>query len=79
MTIYCQTVCINCRHHEGKGTWYNHICKHEEGVRQQEQNPVTGEIEFSMKNDLGRSVFVEEEYPYCRDVNHGNCPLYEEK
>jgi len=79
------TICVNCKHHHEKpdprniNIWYSHICQHPEVKRQEEQNPVTGEIGYAAKNDLGTVYITDESHPYCRDINHGNCPLYEQK
>ena len=78
MTALCKTLCVNCRHHVGSGVWYAHYCQHPDKRRPKEQDPVTGEIFFAIRNDLGNVCFTCEQYPHCRDINHGNCPLYEE-
>ncbi len=83
MTITrCKTLCVNCKHHagcDGDGQWYDHHCHHPDKTRPKEQCPVTGKILFAAKNDLGQIVLVRDEHPYCRDINNGNCPLFEGK
>ena len=81
----CKTICIHCKHHltdvKMSGTEsrrYEHFCTHPELLLPKEQDPVTGKIGYAQKNDLGRVVLSKQKHPYCRDINHGNCPSYEE-
>jgi len=81
-TIYAKTVCIKCSWHNGASTadpWHDHHCLHVEFQKHQEQDPVTGKIAFTGKNDLGQSYFCDDKHPYCRDHNHGNCEHFESK
>lgn len=72
-----KTICLKCKYHKGKGDmWYDHFCTHPDVRHTKEQDPVTGKMLYASKNDLGRVVLNEEEYPYCRDINHGNCPYF---
>ena len=64
-----KTVCANCKHRcvigRNPDVWYNNRCL---------ASPLgTPEI------DLVTGKTVEQEYRYCRDVNYGNCKLYEAK
>jgi len=80
--VTCKTICAKCKHCEiqGEGNgWYNYLCAHPEFARIPEQDPVTGKSGFAEKNDLGRIVFTENKFPYCREINHGNCELFEKK
>jgi len=77
--IECKTICVRCKYHKGWGVWYNHYCEHPSTARNEEQDPVTGEISYGIRNDLGRVVLTDKEFPHCRDINHGNCPNFEKE
>lgn len=85
MTAKVATICVKCRHHRDTQSnptadvWYNHVCTQPDLRRTPEQDPVTGKTGFSHKNDLGQIVTTDQPYPYCRKVNHGNCPHFEGK
>lgn len=83
MAVKCKTICINCINHYEKpdsrniDVWYNHFCRSPEVARTEEQDPVSGKIGFADKNDLGGIYITDEQFPYCRDINHGNCQHYQ--
>ena len=68
-----RTVCVNCQHFRNlsKGfnahVWYNHFCA--ASAAPSWIDPVTGE----------RVTANGYRYKHCRDVNTGDCPLYEAK
>lgn len=78
------TICLNCKFHYNGGrfsgnilAWYNHFCT--ASLRTKAIDPVTGEENYIGKNDLGQEYFTPNSYSYCRDINKGNCPLYQKK
>lgn len=74
------TICVNCKHHNGpklSNLWYDHKCSHPNLRREAEIDPVTGQSCYSHKNDLGRVGTSASPFPFCRDINNGNCPHYE--
>lgn len=76
----CQTICVNCTHHNGvsrKQTWYDHFCHHPEVRLVADIDPVTGKEGYAKTNDLGNAYLTDSPYPYCRDINRGNCPHFE--
>ncbi len=73
----CQTVCVECVHHSGNGTWSNHHCHHPDVRLVPDIDPVTGERGYGKVNDLGNVYLTDDPYPYCRDINRGNCPHFE--
>lgn len=76
------TICIDCRHHNGaktKDAWHAHLCLHPDHALPEVIDPVTGVIRFEAKNELGKTIYVDNSCPPCRDVNNGNCPLFEPK
>ena len=80
--IMAKTICVQCKHYCGPGKlhpWHRHRCTHPDFEKQQEQDPVTGDIGFAGRNDLGRVAIDDERYPYCRDINHGNCEKFDAK
>ncbi len=83
MVILAKTICVHCVFYCGPGVlkkpWHTHRCVHPENIKTQQQDPVTGEIGFVEKNDLGRVCISEDQYPHCRDINHGNCPQFKAK
>ena len=82
------TICTKCKHYkfihtnkrESKNMWFNHFCKavpHKKVI-----DPVTGEMSYLIDNDLEQAIYStekEDQYPFCRDINDGNCEYYEEK
>lgn len=55
--------------------WYNHLCQ--ANPLPKARNPVTGKIQSYTKNDFGQTVYVDNEYEYCRDMNpEGDCRSY---
>jgi len=76
----CKTICIECVHHNGSSpdaSWYDHYCMCPALKRQKEPDPVTGKQRYAIKNDLGNVVFTDDAFPYCLDINHGNCNHFE--
>lgn len=72
------TLCVNCTYHKGSGEWYDHFCKHPEVRFIPDIDPVTGEKGYAKTNDLGRGSLTDTPYPYCRDINQGQCPYFKE-
>lgn len=78
------TICYKCKHFKNlepnsvrADVWYNHICT--AFTRDRMTNPVTGKTQYVDNNDLGRTIYHDKPYPYCRDINtNGNCPHYKE-
>jgi hypothetical protein len=65
-----QTICRDCIHHRCKdqdseraNVWYNHWCGALQVQSEGGVDPVTGEIEVTVRR-------------YCRDINKGNCPMF---
>lgn len=75
--IKCKTLCVNCKYHTGSGQWYNHLCKHPETVRIEEQDPITGKMGYAGCNDLGGIYLCDSKYQNCRNLNKGNCPNFQ--
>ena len=78
--VKCQTICINCAFHNGASkeqTWYDHFCLNPEVRLVADIDPVTGRKGYAKKNSLGDAYLADTPYPYCRDVNRGNCPHFE--
>ena len=78
------TICKNCKNYihiicnpSAPSVWYNHYCK--AAPLEKKNNPVTGEVGYWTKNDLGIEVESDSEYNYCRNINYGNCVLFVEK
>lgn len=74
------TICVKCKHHNGaqpQEAWYNHKCLHPLEKRPIEVDPVTGIQVYAVKNSLGLVSITDESSPYCRDINQGNCPMFE--
>ena len=80
-----KTICVQCKHHEGiedghrTDCWYNHFCKHPETLLIRDIDPVTGVEGYAKVNSLGTPYLTDSPFPYCRDINHGNCPRYERR
>lgn len=73
------TICKECKHHihdtqneMAPEVWYNHFCG--ASPLPMALDAVTGKLGYS----TGRYV-QEHPYKYCRDVNKGNCSLFEPK
>ena len=80
MTVLCKTICVECKWHCGavpEAVWYDHRCQNPGLKRIQEQDPVTGLIGFTGVNSLGQPYQTDAEFPYCRDINKGNCERFE--
>jgi hypothetical protein len=81
------TVCVNCRWHinahEGRRTgppasaWFYQLCGHPDVERPTTVDPVSGEVRHMARNDLGRTYLTDKARPYCRDINDGECSMYE--
>jgi hypothetical protein len=76
--------CIKCIHFYNKsdGTnliWYNLYCKAPVIQRPKAKDPVTGQTGYKTKNSLGDEYYDDTPSPFCRDINQGNCPYFEEK
>lgn len=76
------TVCYQCKHFHNeeptgprKDIWYNHFCK--ASPLPIAMNPVTGEMQSKSSNDLGTTIYTDRGFKFCRDVNDGNCELWE--
>lgn len=69
-------ICVKCKHlvkHHDSGIWYDLGCG--KVARPKKMCPVTGEM---VTADSGVTV-KDVTYAYCRDINHGDCEMYEEK
>lgn len=80
--VSCKTICVECVHHSGSDAsknYWNHLCCHPNFERIAEQDPVTGNIGFVGKNDLGGTYFTQDRFPHCREINNGNCDYFESK
>ena len=76
-------VCVECVHHRfrepdhphGAEATGNNRCTattHERGI-----NPVTGQDQYFIVNDLGKRVPTRDEHPDCYDMNpDGKCPNF---
>lgn len=72
-----KTICKKCIHIHmvaKEEIWYNARCKAYE--RQQCQDPVFGKDCYLSKNDLGKTIYTDEKYPYCTNINNGSCEKY---
>ena len=77
------TICKQCKHFHNieptgprKDIWYNHYCKAVDLPTA--QDPLDGVVKPFSQNDLGRTIFLDEPYPHCRDINDGNCKAFEQ-
>ena len=73
------TICVDFVYHrlDGRDIWYNHTCEAPQEKKPVEVDCVTGRQVFASRNDLGNVYVSDSQYPYCRDINKGNCPHYE--
>lgn len=72
------TICVKCKHYSNRGdSIWDHYCT--AVSRMQAIDPVTGEKKFLSRNDFGNDTLTDEQYPNCRSINDGNCPLFEWK
>lgn len=73
--------CINFHNLEPFGPyrdiWYNHLCK--ANPLPIKINPVTGAAQSVSQNDLGRTVYSDRNFGFCRDVNKGECENFQSK
>lgn len=78
------TVCYDCLHFLNseptgprKDIWYNHRC----GAISLPLaiNPITGCNQYYQQNSLGETYFADQEHPYCRNMNDGNCKRFRSK
>ena len=75
------TICRECTHYRcsGKAIWYNERCAAELVQLPPATDPVSGKEGFQTRNGLGMVLIVAESEPYCRDINHGDCPHFATK
>ena len=84
MNITKTTICYQCKffHNEEptgprKDVWYNHVCK--ASPLPIDMNPVTGEMQARTCNDLGQVIHTNRTFEFCRNINKGDCELFEPK
>src|SRR5574340_313482 len=74
-------LCFYCKFFEQpvpEHVWYFALCK--ANRRKRQRDPVFGEWKFVSKNDLGETIYLDQEYEYCKDINiDGRCNLYSSK
>jgi hypothetical protein len=77
-----KTLCKDCKFHRhivrnpsAPEVWYNHYCA--ASPLPETVDPVTGATGYASRNDLGRDIIVDEPYNYCREINDGNCHLFQ--
>lgn len=78
------TICTHCRHFQQLEPdsprvhcWYNHLCAASRfPVRISPYNGAETSYTFDM---YGKPYDTEHPWQYCRDINDGHCPKYEEK
>lgn len=75
-------ICKYCKHFLNKepdsprsSVWYNHLCK--ASPLELATDPVTGEQGYLQKNSLGMAYVTSDQFQFCREVNHGDCDLFE--
>jgi len=74
------TICVNCKHFiKTSDIWYNQFCGNKDVGAKKAINPVTGEVGYLKKNDLGGQYYDKNRYPFARDINKGNCSIFEVK
>lgn len=78
------TICAECKHvlriirnQACPTSWYNYQCA--AAPRPPAIDPVTGEHGWATRNDLGRDTVSDQKFNYCRDVNTGQCSLFEKR
>ncbi len=78
-----KTVCVECRHFnliDNKKIWYNAYCNHPKwAAATTMQDPVFGDWGYARQNSLGDVYLTGTPLPYARDINTGDCQLYESK
>ncbi len=75
-------ICKNCKYFvcQGNEIWYNATCHHDQVKRITTIDPTFGKKAYMIKNGLGQTVFVEEPYPNCREINpEGECEFFNKK
>jgi hypothetical protein len=79
-----QTLCKDCKFHRhiiknpsAPEVWYNHYCG--ASPLPESVDPVTGKVGFVAVNDLGRPYLTDVQFHHCRDINTGNCHLFEKE
>ena len=77
------TICTECQFHRNNATdseqrkiWYNNFCAAPEVRLLPDIDPVSGERGFAAAEDRGRGLVMDSPYPYCRNINRGNCPHF---
>lgn len=76
------TICTNCVHFKNAEAndksrseiWYNHLCLAHPLPKS--INFVTGIEQYYIENDIGKIVFTDQEFKYCKDINDGKCQKY---
>jgi hypothetical protein len=78
------TICTKCANFYNaepgsvrEHVWYNHLCK--ASPLPKRIDPYDGKMKSCSVNDLGRGIFTDHEFEYCREVNDGNCPKFKPK
>jgi hypothetical protein len=74
-------ICVDCNYHEKGKTdiWFDQFCLCPEVRREEAIDPVSGETGFMGRNDLGGTYITDYPYPFCRDINKGDCEHFEYK
>lgn len=83
------TICVKCRHHRNthdghpcgppRSSWFYQVCTHTDVERPTTIDPVSGDVKYMSKNDLGRTILHDAPHPFCRDINDGMCKMFEPK
>ena len=67
-------ICKQCEHFHNKeyrsvrsDVWYNHLCL--ASPRPEVIDPYDGELKPCATNDIGRPIFTQDEFHFCRDIN----------
>ena len=78
------TICTKCKYFENlepgsvrEHVWYNHVCK--ASPLPTAIDPYDGKRKSCGSNDLGGGYFTKRAYQFCRDVNNGACPKFEQR
>lgn len=83
------TICTACRWYRNTkaarrggppaSMWYYKLCTHPDVERPTTIDPVSGDVKYMSKNDLGRTILHDAPHPFCRDINDGECGMFEAK
>lgn len=75
------TICANCKHKLFLGdVWYDQFCT--VSKRKLFTDPVTGKTGYMEINSFGEEYLDDKDgrqYEYCRDINNGNCQMFEKR